>query len=188
VNILLIASNDNKKRGDIKMKRTGYYTVICVIMNLFLSLGFPMNKVEASCIYENELSLAQDCSVQESVVYNTLLAQKAIFPEGMKWTDDNYYIGRFGIYAGGTGCAAFTFYLSDAAFGDTQVIMHKDYSDIKVGDILRVYNDTHSVIVLEVRGTSVIVAEGNYNSSIHWGREMSMAEIVDSKSYIMTRY
>lgn len=49
-------------------------------------------------------------------------------------------------------------------------------------------NDTHSVIVLEVREDSVIVAEGNYNSAIHWGREIPKAELIDPQSYIMTRY
>ena len=62
--------------------------------------------------------------------------------------------------------------MSDAAFGDVKAQIHKDYNNIKVGDILRVDHDTHSVIVLEVREDSVIVAEGNFNSSIHWGREI----------------
>ena len=78
--------------------------------------------------------------------------------------------------------------MSDAAFGDTKALIHKDYSNIRVGDILRVDNDTHSVIVLEVREDSVIVAEGNYNSAIHWGREIPKAELIDPQSYIMTRY
>jgi hypothetical protein len=106
----------------------------------------------------------------------------------MHWTNDDYYEWNGGIYVGGFGCAAFCFYVSDKAFGNAKAYIHKDYSNIKVGDMLRVYNDTHSVTVLEVRENSVIVAEGNYNSSIHWGREMSMSEIMDSQSYIMSRY
>ena len=78
--------------------------------------------------------------------------------------------------------------MSDAAFGDVRATIHRDYSNIRVGDILRVENDTHSVIVLEVRENSVIVAEGNYNSSIHWGREIPKARLIDASSYIMTRY
>ncbi|MDE6919492.1 MAG: hypothetical protein K2P89_06290, partial [Lachnospiraceae bacterium] len=66
--------------------------------------------------------------------------------------------------------------------------IHTDYNNIKVGDILRVENNTHSVIVLEVRENSVIVAEGNYNASIHWGREIPKSNLVDPSSYIMTRY
>jgi hypothetical protein len=121
-------------------------------------------------------------------VYNILIAQKATFPEGMHWTNDNYYEWNGGTFIGGYGCAAFAFYLSDAAFGTNPATIHRDYDNIKVGDILRVYNDTHSVVVLEVRPDSVIVAEGNYNSSVHWGRKMSKSEIIDDYSYIMTRY
>jgi hypothetical protein len=139
--------------------------------------------VQADGLREQEINMDE-----QNRVYNILVAQNSVFPEGMHWTNDDYYGWKGGIYIGGYGCAAFAFYLSDAAFGDAKAYIHKDYSDIKVGDILRVYNNTHSVIVLEVKADSVIIAEGNYNSSIHWGREMSMSEIQDSQSYIMTRY
>ena len=131
---------------------------------------------------------AVDATNPEHQVYNVIMAQKAVFPEGMRWTNDNYYGWNGGTYTGGFGCAGFTFAVSDAAFGDIQARVHKDYSNIKVGDILRVDNDTHSVIVLEVLEDSVIVAEGNYNSAIHWGREIPKAELIDPHSYIMTRY
>lgn len=123
-----------------------------------------------------------------SQVYDIIMAQKAVFPEGMHWTNADYYGWKGGIYTGGFGCAGFAFAVSDAAFGDTRAQIHKDYSNIRVGDILRVDNDTHSVIVLEVRENSVIVAEGNFNSSIHWGREIPKSQLIDPSSYIMTRY
>lgn len=134
------------------------------------------------------LSAADTASTAESQVYEIIMAQKAVFPEGMHWTNDNYYGWKGGTYTGGFGCAGFAFAVSDAAFGDVRAKIHKDYSNIRVGDILRVENDTHSVIVLEVRENSVIVAEGNYNSSIHWGREIPKARLIDPSSYIMTRY
>lgn len=134
------------------------------------------------------LSAADTASVAANQVYETIMAQKAVFPEGMRWTNDNYYSWKGGTYTGGYGCAGFAFAVSDAAFGDVRAKIHKDYNNIRVGDILRVDNDTHSVIVLEVRENSVIVAEGNYNSTIHWGREISKARLIDASSYIMTRY
>ena len=106
----------------------------------------------------------------------------------MAWTNDNFYAWNGGIYSGGYGCAAFAFAMSDVAFGDAQAVIHNDYNNIKTGDILRVNHGTHSVIVLEVKPNSVIVAEGNYNASIHWGREIPKSELVDESSYIMTRY
>lgn len=139
-------------------------------------------------IHGSGLSQAVTTSVAESQVYEIIMAQKAVFPEGMHWTNDNYYGWKGGTYIGGFGCAGFAFAVSDAAFGDVPATIHKDYSNIRIGDILRVDNDTHSVIVLEVRENSVIVAEGNYNSSIHWGREIPKSRLIDPSSYIMTRY
>lgn len=133
------------------------------------------------------LSAAQEQTASVSV-YDILVAQKSVFPEGMHWTNDDYCPFKGGIFYGGYGCAAFAFYLSDAAFGNAQARIHTDYNNIRVGDILRIYNDTHSVIVLKVNPDSVTVAEGNYNSTIHWGRVIPKSQIVDSESYIMTRY
>lgn len=131
---------------------------------------------------------ADSAEAAPSEIYDIIMAQKAVFPEGMRWTNDNYYGWNGGTYTGGFGCAGFAFAVSDAAFGDAKAQIHRDYSNIKVGDILRVNNDTHSVIVLEVRENSVIVAEGNFNSSIHWGREIPKAQLIGEGNYIMTRY
>ena len=140
-------------------------------------------------------------------IYNAMIAKKTEYPEGMPWTNDNYYAWSGGIYSGGYGCSGFAFILSDAAFGDLparaitpdpsyfywvapQYLVQDDeitIEDIRVGDILRVNGDTHSVIVLEVYDTHVIIAEGNYNNSIHWGRSLT-AQALTQVDYILTRY
>lgn len=134
------------------------------------------------------LSAAEAADSSAGSVYDTLIAQKSVFPEGMRWTNDNYYGWNGGTYSGGYGCAGFAFALSDAAFGDVKAVIHTDYNNIRVGDILRVDNDTHSVIVLEVKQDSVIVAEGNFNEAVHWGREIPKAQLTGPGCYIMTRY
>lgn len=134
------------------------------------------------------LSASDTASASAGRIYDAMIAQKAVFPEGMRWTNDDYYGWKGGIYTGGYGCAGFAFAVSDAAFGDARAQIHKDYSNIRVGDILRVENDTHSVIVLEVKEDSVVVAEGNFNSAVHWGREIPKSQLIDPLSYIMTRY
>lgn len=121
-------------------------------------------------------------------IYDAMIAQKANFPEGMRWDNSNFYAWHGGIYSGGFGCAGFAFALSDAAFGVAPARMHYDPSAIKVGDIVRMNNDTHSVIVLEVNSDHVVVAEGNYNSSVHWGRKISKAELANSTNNVITRY
>lgn len=142
-----------------------------------------------SDVSQTDDSISQtDGQLTEEQVYNVLIAQKAVFPEGMSWTNDNFVAWKGGIYSGGFGCAGFAFALSDAAFGDAPARMHEDYDNIRVGDILRINSNTHSVIVLEVKDSSVVVAEGNYNSSIHWGREIAISDVSREDDYIMTRY
>ncbi len=130
-----------------------------------------------------------DPDLNEESIYNAMIALKSEYPEGMRWTNDNYYGWKGGIFSGGYGCAGFAFMLSDAAFGSLPARRYYQYSvsDIRVGDILRVNNDSHSVIVLQKVNGGVVVAEGNYNSSIHWGRKFSDNDL-KRLTYIMTRY
>lgn len=150
------------------------------------SNGYFQINLDGQTFYIHGIGLS--ATNTDNRIYDTIMAQKSVFPEGMPWTNDNYYGWKGGTYTGGFGCAGFAFAVSDAAFGNTRAQIHKDYSNIRVGDILRVDNDTHSVIVLEVKENAVIVAEGNYNGTIHWGREIPKSRLVDSHSYIMTRY
>ena len=139
----------------------------------------------------------------DAEIYAKMIAMKSVYPEGMRWTNDNGYSWNAGIFRTGYGCAGFAFHLSDAAFGTAlpaRVYVQpggdtykgpwkKDYNLIRVGDILRTNNDQHMVIVLEVHSTYIVVAEGNYNSSIHWGRIITRQALEAGElTYIMTRY
>lgn len=132
---------------------------------------------------------AAEAEPSEEQVYRAMIALEAQYPEGMPWTNDNFYEWNGGIYSGGFGCAAFAFALSDAAFGDLPARMLEtfDYADVRVGNILRLEGNVHSVIVLEVYEDHLVIAEGNYNSSIHWGRELSKEEVLMADNMI-TRY
>lgn len=103
------------------------------------------------------------------------LKSQDAYKEGVTWTDYEPYLDSKGYYRwkGGTlgganivaiGCVAFAFTLSDVAFGSLPARIYASgqftFEDIKVGDILRVDNDTHTVIVLEVSDVGVVVAEG----------------------------
>ncbi|MBE6849875.1 MAG: hypothetical protein E7502_08275 [Ruminococcus sp.] len=134
-----------------------------------------------------EMTLAAASYDSESV-YNAMIALQDKYPTGMTWTNDNYYAWNGGIYGGGYGCTGFAFMLSDAAFGTLPAKKSEtfDAASVRVGDIVRY--SSHSVIVLEVKANSVIVAEGNINSMIYWGREISFDEIRGSFESIITRY
>ncbi len=138
-------------------------------------------------------------------VYQAMMALKEQdgYKEGTTWTDDEPYSDTKGYYRwkGGTlggvnivavGCVAFAFILSDAAFGSLPARMYApgafSFEDIKVGDILRVNTDTHTVIVLEVSEAGVVVAEGNNSGKVHWGRAISKNDVMNNTSHYITRY
>ncbi len=130
--------------------------------------------------------------------YEAMIALQSKFPEGMHWTDasSGTYTWKGGrgengeIATMGTGCVNFAFQLSDAAFGTLPARMLKEnefeFADIHVGDILRITYG-HSVIVLQVNDDSMVIAEGNYNQSIHWGRVVTKSE-VEQSVHVLTRY
>lgn len=138
-------------------------------------------------------ALAEESCPTEEEVTEAILALKIQYPEGTPWSNEsNTYSMSFpGITYIGYGCVAFAYLLSDAAFGigvlpPTEITDVK-FEDVRSGDILRLNNDTHSVIVVKALDDSVEIAEGNYNYSVHWGRILTKAE-VEAASYLYTRY
>lgn len=122
----------------------------------------------------------------EQEVYNAIVALKSDYPEGMRWTNDNYYRSD-AMHASGFGCEGFALICSDAAFGDLPARTHTSFDQIRVGDLIRV-GDYHTIVVLEKKSNSVIITEGNFNSSIHWGREVTRASLEQSGFSVRTRY
>lgn len=129
-------------------------------------------------------------------VYNDLYAMKKDYPEGMSWTNSNTYVWHADpqySYITGGGCAGFAFLMSDAAFGYLPARKLTDFTKVRAGDIMRIQNSSggeHSVIVLKVNENSFTVAEGNYNKSIHWGREIKKSYVTTEGKgfYYYTRY
>ena len=137
--------------------------------------------------------------------YDRMVALQEEYPEGMTWTNTVPYgpgqkLGEHYQWKGGkidgrnivsVGCAAFAFILSDAAFGSLPNRTYETgkfkFEDVRVGDVLRVNNNSHVVIVLKTTVGGVIIAEGNYNGTVHWGRAMSKAE-VENADLLLTRY
>lgn len=136
-------------------------------------------------------------SPSESKVRKDILSLKKKYPEGKKWTTANHYTWGPDIYYDsmsciGGGCVAFAFMASDAAFGkfnkSRKISGQNWYDNIRAGDIIRVEDGTHSVVVLEKKKNSIVVVEGAYNDSVHWGRELSMNYIKKHGRYLITRY
>jgi hypothetical protein len=134
------------------------------------------------------ISVLSEAQLNEEYVYKKIMALKPEYPDGMSWTNSNYYGWNGGIFSGGYGCMGFAFMLSDAAFGDLPARKHYNLNEVKVGDILRINNNTHSVVVIEKNSTWVTLAEGNFNRSVRWGSKASLVDIKRKLDYIITRY
>lgn len=163
-------------------------------------LSFTLSLLIASCCFfcgnsvqKNPEVYAGNTGVYDEyisaqTVYDKLIAMKEEYPDGMKWTNENKYAWNGGIYSSGGGCVAFAFMLSDSVFGKMRARMHTDLSQVKAGDIIRLNNDKHSVIVLKRDDNILTVAEGNYAASIRWGRRIDINDSSNGFNYVLTRY
>ena len=168
---------------DNRSKRKARVQVVITVMTMIIICMIP------------QVVKAADLSPE--AIYQIMTSKQTEYYEGRSWTDANSYVWEGGIYANGTGCAAFAFILSDAAFGNMQarVLADVSFDAIRPGDILRINNNTHYVIVLQKQENQVVVAEGNYNGAIHWGRVITKSALENpnktqenSLTYILTRY
>ena len=168
--------------------------------------GVPLAQEEALTGGSADGLAAGDAAVPTPTqVYEAMIALKDqdAYREGTVWTNDEPYSDSKGYYKwnGGplnganisaVGCVAFAFILSDAAFGSLPARISAagafSFEDIKVGDILQVNNDAHTVIVLEVNDAGVVIAEGNNNGMVHWERTISKEEVLSNTSHYITRY
>lgn len=122
-----------------------------------------------------------------SAVTKKILSMKSKYNEGKTWTNGDYYFWS-AIRTHCFGCIAFVGIISDAVFGkNAKVQKHQKFADIRAGDHIRI-GGYHSVIVLTHKGNKLTVAEGNYNSSIHWGRTITKKSLMQEGFYVETRY
>ena len=117
---------------------------------------------------------------------------QAEYPEGKPWTNNNKY-RWINVTAPNTtytfgGCAAYAAIISDAGFGEgtpAKQVMNPNPATVRIGDILRINGDTHSVVVIGIEDEYFVLTEGNYNNSIHWGRKIRKTDPID---FLFTRW
>ena len=169
-----------------------------LIITIAVPIALSKNKKNSNPIKESPsqdpVNLGQDaCSngiYSDACLYQKMIAKQSEYPEGMSWTNSNFYAWNGGIYSGGYGCAGFAFMLSDVCFGDIKATQLKPCpSQYKVGDVVRINNDTHFVIILKIDSSTniITIAEGNYNSAIHWGRTFTKQNLANTCNYILRR-
>lgn len=128
---------------------------------------------------------------KEAKAYNAMRALKSKkgYKEGTRWTNSKCYTWHGGgKYTTGCGCVAFAYKLSDTAFGKAKSRAHKNWKKIRVGDVVRMEHDCHSVIIMKVVGTKYVIAEGNFNSKVHWGRVITLKDIKKTGTEVLTRW
>ena len=119
---------------------------------------------------------------------NKIMAMKKIYKEGMSWTNENQEYFWEATNCQCYGCIALCGEISDKVFGKyAPVTRHQNFNKIKVGDHVRIGNE-HSVTVLQKKGNTITVVEGNYNATVHWGRKITQKELQESGFYVETRY
>lgn len=136
----------------------------------------------------------------EAGVKAVLMAQQSAYPEGTPWTNEGntyeWHALANTTYTG-HGCAAFTIMMSDKAFGTTRAAQKYNLSglsaetiknNLRIGDIVRTDHDTHEVIIVDKTDEGIVVAEGNFNNAVHWGRVITYEELSQSAVYYYSRY
>lgn len=122
----------------------------------------------------------------EKVILKSIKKLEKKYPTGTKWDSSSVYMGA--IY-GGSGCHGFAMMLSDAAFGQTKVGRYiYDFNKIRIGDVVRVNNNTHTIICIGVVEDGIIAAEGNASACTRWGSLYSWEELYSGGIYVLTRY
>lgn len=109
-------------------------------------------------------------------ITEAIYALKEKYPEGMEWGDSN-----------GENCATFAYDIWWDVFKKQSQDETEEnpavFDTLRPGDHIRYANETtqgHSVIVVEKHEDYIIVVEGNYGGTVHWGRTMTKNELENS--------
>lgn len=151
------------------------------------TLGLKVEFSDGIVYIETETVEEEIVEINEDDIYNSIMALQNKYPQGLSWTNDNYYFVN-AISLNAYGCVAFAYEVSDTVFGDLPITQTDDFNNIRVGDLIRMNGGSHTVVVLKVDGDTVTVVEGNFNDSVNWGREIKMSEILSSAVSLTTRY
>lgn len=134
---------------------------------------------------------ANTVDLSPTAVYEKITSLESEYPSKTPWNNSYSYSPITGYYSTAYGCAGFAHMLSDEAFNNLPERKIYSFDEIRVGDILRINMDTHSVIVLGIEGDTITIAEGNMNSSVLWGRTLSHSSLKSKyheSEYVLTRY
>lgn len=143
-----------------------------------------INPLQTEVTAEN----ATHSTMTDEEAYAILMQIKAEYPEGTAWDSSELYVSgsRYGY-----GCGAFVFMIQDRLYGAAARPMREsslEFDSLRVGDHIRVENNTHSIIVLSRGDGYITAAEANYNGTVHWERQITEEELRSQFVYRETCY
>ncbi len=139
--------------------------------------------------------------LDESEIYERIMQRKNQFgyKEGTPWDNSQLYVNKVEYdgyapgYFRGYGCFGFMLDMMEYASNYEYPIRtvkgrYDDLPEIHIGDGVRINFDEHSVVVIgkNKKGTVITVVEGNFNNSVHWGREIDISNRDSGFRYIAT--
>lgn len=135
-------------------------------------------------------------STREIEMKEKLVELKKAYPDGLAWFNENRRYEWNDTYEDvdcyvGTGCVAFAFEISDKLFERTEKARRMEASSvdqIRIGDIIRMNDNSHSAVVIDRDETGITLAEGNVNKAVMWGRKLTYEELREVTDYYITRY
>lgn len=172
-------------------------------------LSFILSSVNA---YAKTESIFDDYHYDETYIESTLNGYRYIFPDGYYWNlggvstcpcSNGTDIDKCNFYKNGlvssiftnwsaTQCQGFATMISDMLFGsDAPISSYRDYEKIRVGDVIRIEEAEHSVVVLTKNDDYITVAECNSDFRdclINWDRKITKAYLERNTIYCLTRY
>ena len=154
--------------------------ILAIMMTVVITAGLAMYAAPADAVLTAE---AASTKKKENKAYKKIMAMEAKYPEGTSWTEANSYRGK-------TACQAFAFMMSDTGYGKkAKYYTHYDFGVLKTGDIIfqvpgtttsdgATTSGTHALVVLKAdyANDKLILAEGNYNGTVHWNGEFTISE------------
>ena len=140
-------------------------------------------------------TLANGKEVTEENVLEILEELKEEYPEGSSWGANDRYTSA--VLGSGRECAGYAFMISDKIFGALPQRTHKNYFDIKPGDIIEQKNSSGQTYHWSVVSTSPVDSDGYFRTTggnvsgglVTWdGFGTSEAMEDEGYSVIHTRY
>lgn len=140
-------------------------------------------------------TLANGMPATEENVLAILDELKEEYPEGSSWGENDRYTSS--VLGSGRECAGYAYMISDRIFGTLPQRTHKNYYDIKPGDIIEQKNSSGQTYHWSVVTTSPVDADGYFRTTggnvggglVTW-EGFGTAETMEAEGYsiIHTRY